>query len=183
MEVPSKDATSTIVENQPARRAHSVAHRLGCVVVRGYSRHMRAETWHKINLRRYALFAAIVPTGNCQMNNSGGILAFHPVRTTASVPPGGEEAGKGGHARGVGKFERNGVAVSFGATSPRADVPDEGTAVEASSTPASAGEGLQGAHTYRVSMQGHPESLPYPEDESCVAAVLSRGDLLAGPAY
>ena len=101
MEVPSKDATSTIVENQPARRAHSVAHRLGCVVVRGYSRHMRAETWHKINLRRYALFAAIVPTGNCQMNNSGGILAFHPVRTTASVPPGG---GTEGNALARGDF-------------------------------------------------------------------------------
>ena len=117
--------------------------------------------------------AEIVRINSQKMLVSGG----------ASVAPVGEEAGKGGHARGVGKFERNGVAVSFGATSPRADVPDEGTAVEASSTPASAGEGLQGAHTYRVSMQGHPESLPYPEDESCVAAVLSRGDLLAGPAY
>ena len=56
-----------------------------------------------------------------------------------------------------------GIAVSFGATSPRVDVPNKGTAVEASNTPASAGEGLQGVHTYRVTMQSHPESLPYPD--------------------
>jgi hypothetical protein len=80
----------------------------------------------------------------------------------ASVAPLGEEAGKGGHARGVGKFERN-VAVSFAATSPRADVPHKGTAVEASNTPASAGDGMRGVHTYRVTMQGQPESLPYPD--------------------